>query len=302
MRQYLGAVDIANEVRMRRTRWRGAFLLVEGRTDTLLYGRFVHRESIVVANGKAQVLECLRILVTDSFPGIAGIVDRDMWLLGEGEAPAIDGLLCTDGRDLESMMLRSRALDNILHTVGSPEKIQRIVANGNAPQEILLHAASELGYLRWLCERDGRANERGAQSSLAPDGPLRLRFQKLKYSGFTNENTLTIDRAELLRNIAKHSQQSIEHERVEQELAALRELAAQCSHSLWDICAGHDLVELLRIGLRSLFGNCEHHELKSLDRMLVLAYQDEWFRQTSLYADMQAWQQRHPEHGLLASP
>ena len=83
---------------------------------------------------------------------------------------------------------------------------------------------------------------------------------------------------------------------------ALRDLAQQRGHTLWDICAGHDLVELLGIGLRSRFGNREHHELKSLDRMLVLAYQDEWFRETSLYAGMQDWQQRHPEHGLLAHP
>lgn len=286
MKQYLGAVDIANEVRMRRTRWRGAFLLVEGSTDTLLYGRFVHRESIVVANGKEQVIACLRILVTESFPGIAGIVDRDMWLLGEGEEPAIEGLLCTDGRDLESMMLRSRALDNILHTLGSPEKIQRVVANGNVPHEMLLRAASEIGYLRWLCERDRSVP--------------RLRFQELTFSRFTDGKTLTVDRAAMLRTVSNHSQQPIDVDLVEKALAALRDLAQQRGHSLWDICSGHDLVELLGIGLRSLFGSCQPNELKSLDRMLVLAYQDEWFRQTSLYADMQAWQQRHPEHGLLA--
>lgn len=300
MRKYLGAVDIANEVRMRRTRWREAFLLVEGRTDSHLYERFVHREGIVVAHGKERVIDCLRILLQDSVAGVVGIVDRDMWSLGEGEPPMLDGLLCTDGRDLESMMLRSKALDYILQIMGSSDKLRQIVAAGDSPQDILLRAASELGYLRWLCERDRRAAELGAPCSLAPDGPLRLRFQELKYSRFTDDKTLTIDRAELLRTIANHSQQSIHHERVEQELAMLRELAAQRGHSLWDLCAGHDLVTLLGIGLRRLFGNRKQEDLKTLDETLSLAYQDEWFKQTSLYAEMQAWQARHPEHGLLA--
>jgi hypothetical protein len=299
MRKYLGAVDIANEVRMRRTRWREAFLLVEGRTDSHLYERFVHREGIVVAHGKERVIDCLRILLQDSVAGVVGIVDRDMWILGEGEPPAIDGLLCTDGRDLESMMLRSKALDYILDRMGSPDKLRQIVAAGDSAQDILLRAASKLGYLRWLCERDRRAAEQGAQSALAPDGPLRLRFQELKYSGFTDDKTVTIDLTKLLRAIANHSQQPIHHERIEQELAMLRELAAQRGYSPWDICAGHDLVVLLGIGLRHLFGSRKQEELRILDETLMLAYQDEWFRQTSLYADMQAWQQRHPEHGLL---
>lgn len=300
MRQYLGPHEIANDVRMRRARWHGAFLLVEGSTDSKLYGRFVHHESIVVAHGKERVIDCLRILLRDSFAGVVGIVDLDMWLLGEGEPPAMEDLLCTDGRDLESMMLRSKALDYILRDLGSSDKLRQIDAAGDSPRDILLRAGSELGYLRWLCERDRRAAEQGVQSSLAPDGPLRLKFQELKYSGFTDDKTVTIVRTRLLHTIAKHSKQSIDHERVEQELDALRELAAQRGHSLWDICAGHDLVALLGIGLRRLFGSRKQEDLRTLDVTLRLAYQDEWFRQTSLYADMQAWQQRHPEHGLLA--
>jgi Protein of unknown function (DUF4435) len=302
MRQYLGASDLANEVRMRRSRWHGAFLLVEGSTDSLVYGRFVHRESILVAHGKQHVIECLGILVQGGFTGVAAVVDRDMWILGEGEPPELDGLLCTDGRDLESMMLRSRALDNMLHTLGSPEKIQKIAANGNDPVDILLRAASELGYLRWLCERDRRASERGEQSTFAHDGPLRLRFQELTFSRFTDARTLTIDRVEMLSAVSNHSRQPIHLDRIQKALDELRELAQQRGHTLWGICAGHDLVELLRIGLHKLLGSCQQNELKALDRMLVLAYQDEWFRQTSLYAAMQDWHQRHPAHGLLANP
>lgn len=301
MRQYLGASDLANEVRMRRSQWHGAFLLIEGSTDSLLYGRFVHRESIVVANGKQHVIECLGILVQEGFTGIAAIVDRDMWILREGEPPEIDGLLCTDGRDLESMMLRSRAFDNMLHTLGSPVKVEKIAANGNEPRDVLLRAASELGYLRWLCERDRRSSPPGQQDALAHDGPLRLRFQELTFSKFTDDKTLAVDRAKMLRTVSNHSQQPIHLDRVEKALEELRALAQQRGHSLWDICAGHDLVELLRIGLHKLLGSCQQNDLKSLDRMLVLAYQDEWFRKTSLYAEMQDWQQRHPAHGLLAT-
>jgi hypothetical protein len=302
MREYVKPVDIANQVRMQRSRWKGAFLLVEGGTDSLFYGNFVHREGIVVADGRERVIECLGILARDGFAGVAAIVDRDMWMLREGEPPGIDGLLCTDGRDLESMMLRSRAFDRLLDTLGSPEKLQASTANGNAPRDVLLRAASELGYLRWLCERDQKASQEGEQRALASNGPLRLKFQGVKFARFTKHEDLTIDRVAMLCTVSKHSGQPLHLDRVEKALDELRTLAQQRGHTLWDLCAGHDLVELLRIGLCSLFGDHHHSALQPLDRMIVLAYQDDWFRQTSLYAAMQDWHQRHPAYGLLANP
>jgi hypothetical protein len=131
---------------------------------------------------------------------------------------------------------------------------------------------------------------------------LRLGLQELTFSNFTDRKTLTVDRAELLRTVSARSLQSLHHDRIERALEALREHARQHRHTLWDICAGHDLVELLRIGLRKLFGTCQESELKTLERIIRSAYQDEWFRQTSLYAEMQAWHQRHPVHGLLTQP
>lgn len=302
MRQYLTPHDVANQIRMRRSQWAGAFLLVEGGTDARFYGRFVHYESIVVADGKEQVIQCLRLLVGHAFPGVAAIVDRDEWALGEGAMPEIPGLMCTDDRDLEIMALRSPALGRVLDTYGSEDKLAGLQAGGTSAVDILLGAGSELGYLRWLCVRDQSRGDRDPATALAPDGPLRLKFKKLSFGKFLDRRTLEVDRKRLVRAISDHSRQPLHVQRVEEALDGLRQLASETSVDPWDLCAGHDLVKILEIGLCSRFGSCQQVTLEKLDGVLLLAYQDAHFERTLLFAAMQAWSTAHPEHTLFSLP
>lgn len=299
MRQYLGPDETANEVRMRRSTWTGSFLILEGATDARFYGRFVCRESTVVANGRENAIEALRILVGEAFDGVAAVVDRDFWVLGEGSPPDIAGLLCTDGRDLEIMALRSPALPRLLEEFGSASKIEDLHRSGTTPVARLLGAASEIGYLRWLCERDKRTPSPDLEGALAHDGPLRLKFQELTFGKFLDRATLKIDRKKLLKVVADHSRQPLHMARVEAALEELRALAREKSYELWDLCSGHDIAELLKIGLCGCFGTNNQAELKRLESIILLAYHDDHFACTELFAAMKAWHAAHPSRPLL---
>lgn len=301
MREYLGPHEAANQARMLRSQWAGAFLLVEGDTDARFYKRFVHRECIIVAHGKENVLGGLRILVDEAFAGVAAIVDRDLWAVGEGARPKLDGLMCTDERDLEIMVLRSPALDHVLDMYDSPQKRDALHAKGLSVTTLLLRAGTEIGYLRWLNGHHAHARHHDDGTALSPNGTLRLKFDGLDFGKFLDRGTLKVDRRKLLQTLSNHSRQPLHTERVEAALDRLRASARESGYEDWDICSGHDLVEILKIGLCRCFGTWNQGELRNLDRALLAAYGGDQFRQTALFAAMQAWSEQHPAYELLTT-
>src|SRR6267142_3183576 len=185
------AVDIANDIRLRRSQHRGTFVIVEGSNDRLLYERFfdVQQCKFVVAEGKEKVCEVIRILDAGGFRGVLGIVDADFDLLDEIPASSLN-VIRGDCHDLEAMLVRSPALDRVLREFGSEGKIQRFVAQAGAEiRHVLLTAATPLGYLRW--------------HSLRSD--LRLRFDGLLFPRFVDMARLTVDRAQLITTVKNHS-------------------------------------------------------------------------------------------------
>ncbi|GAB1539708.1 hypothetical protein NUACC21_23750 [Scytonema sp. NUACC21] len=64
------------------------------------------------------------------------------------------------------------------------------------------------------------------------------------------------------------------------------------SHDPWQVCCGHDLVELLSLGLRKAIGSNKSVDIEpnSLERNLRLAYEEVYFCRTNLYLDICAWE------------
>ncbi len=139
---------IANAVRMKRRQRNLCFVLIEGRTDSLIFDRVINRRQCQLepAQSKANVLRAVAILEADNFPGVLGIVDADRSRIA-GDLPGSDNVLLTDGCDLESMLLRSPALDKLLSELGSTEKIERFEVTGEI-LERSLRLAYEMEYFR----------------------------------------------------------------------------------------------------------------------------------------------------------
>jgi hypothetical protein len=279
------AVDIANDIRLRRSQHRGTFVIVEGRNDRVLYEWFfdVQQCQFVIADGKEKVCEVLRILDADGFRGVLGIVDADFDLLDQIPVSSVN-VVRGDCHDLEAMLVRSPALDRVLREFGREGKIQRFVSQaGREIRHVLLAAATPLGYLRW--------------HSLRSD--LRLRFDGLLFSRFVDMATLTADRTTLIATVKNHSQR--------QELnshalgLAIRGIEDP-THDPWQLCNGHDLVEVLSIGLRRAIGSqsAAAVRVEEIERALRLAYEAVDFAACALYRTIREWEQRNYPFRILS--
>ncbi|NEP02536.1 MAG: DUF4435 domain-containing protein [Symploca sp. SIO2E9] len=286
MREFLTPERIANTIKMQRSSFLGTFILVEGSSDKLFYKRFVDDKDCRLEttagkpSSKLQAIKVLEILNKSSFKGVLAIVDADFDHL-ETSLNKIPNLLRTDTHDIETMLINSPALDKVLAEFGSQDKITNF---GRDIREILLEAGLSIGYLLRISQSDG----------------LSLTFNGIKFSKFINEQTLQIDELKLIEEVKNKSQFfSLEDEELQKKLTYQK----NNNYDPWQVCCGHDLVEILSIGLRKAIGSCKAADIEpnSLERSLRLAYEEAYFHKTQLYSDICQWQINNQPFKVLPS-
>ncbi len=274
MRDFITVDREANQIRLLRQTFPGAFLLVEGSSDKIFYERFIDRLTcrLVIVSGKPssklRVIEVLRILEQSNFKGVLAIIDADFERL-ETLLYTSPNLLRTDTHDLETMLIKSPAFDKVIAEFGSEEKI----ANRDV-RIILLEIGISVGYLRWI--------------SLCDD--LNLSFDI--NINFFNEKTLQIDEIKLIREVKNKSQKhSIKDEDLQQRLTSQK----NNGHDPWEVCCGHDLVKILSTMLRKAIGSNETADVEQnrLERNLRLAYEEVYFCTTQIYQEIQVWESKN---------
>ena len=272
-------VVIANEIRMKRSQLQGSFLVVEGRDDRLFCERFVDTSvNIVVAEGKEDVSEVIRILDDDHFPGVVGMVDADFDLI-EGSEWASANIIFSDTHDLETMLIRSSALDRVLVEFGSREKIESF---GRDIRDALIAAAIPIGCLRLHSQQT----------------ELNLRFQGLNYSACVNQQSLEINCAALIGAVKNRSQRP---ELLSDELDAAIRTLESLGYDPWQLCSGDDLVSILAVGLRRTLGTNSTGTVSDevLRRSLRLAYHDNEFSNSQLAVRFREWEVLNPGYRIL---
>lgn len=288
MRQDLTAHDIANGIRMTRAQHLGAFFIVEGETtDLRVFAHLVAAEScqLVPAHGKSNAIDALQILEDDQFQGVLAVVDADFWRL-EGKVPGSPNLLITDTHDLETMILKSPALDKVLAEYGSTKKIQQLTEHeGKNLRQLLLACACPIGYLRWISQTE----------------ELSLRFEDIRFSRFIDSDCLALDIAKMIKTIKdKSCRHDLEEEVLKSSICEL----SDADHDPWDVCCGHDLVCILSEGLRKAIGSKNLRDVKPdrLERALRLAYEFAHFTATQLCASLRAWESANRPFQVLPTP
>lgn len=276
MKQYLTPHDIANTVRMMRPVYGGSVVLVEGDSDARVYGRFVDDDHcrVVTAHGKSNALLALGILEKGSFMGVLAIVDSDFWKLEE-TGPESPNVMVTDTHDLETMIISSEAMETVLTEFGSPPKMKRL---GRPVSEVLVKAALPIGYLRFI-------------SSSKQDN-LSLRFKNISYAAVlvTENKTVRTDVYALLREVkAKTPTASFDTKEMKERVVKLLRSGRD---DPWQVCRGHDMVHILSIGLREVFGNRNAKTISydQIDRIMRIAYGFAEFSHTKLYSLLKEWE------------
>jgi len=286
VREFLTVDRVANQIRLRRSTYSGTFLLVEGSSDKIFYERFVDKLAceLVITAGKPSSKLCaiaiLQILEESNFQGVLAIVDADFDRL-ETSLYNSPNLLRTDSHDLETMLIKSPALNKVVTEFGSEEKITQFAQDIRA---VLLKNGILLGYLRWISQ----CND------------LNLTFEGIVFSKFVDEQTLRIEEIDLIKEVKNKSQaHSLKKEDLQQRLMSRK----NNSHDPWQVCCGHDLVEILSFALRKTLGSGSNKasdvEPNCLERSLRLAYEEAYFRETNLYLEIRQWESNNPPFKVL---
>lgn len=271
MREYLSVDREANAIRLQREIFSGTFLLVEGSTDKIFYERFVDNVVRVLPSNSAKlgVIEVLSILGKSNFQGVLGIVDADFDHLN-ASSYSTSNLIYTDTHDLETMLLYSSALEKVVAEFGSEEKIAKFDRD---IRTALLEAGIVIGYLRWIFQTD----------------ELNLTFNEITFSKFIDPKTVRIDELKLIQEV-KNKSKAFELKSEDLQYRLMNQKSD--SHDPWQVCCGHDLVEILSLGLRKAIGsaNATDVEPNILERSLRLAYEKTYFYTTQMYLSIRSWE------------
>jgi hypothetical protein len=281
VREFLTDDRDANQIRLRRSTFSGTFLLVEGSSDKVFYERFVDKIAcqIVVIEGqpsnKIKVITVLAILDRSNFDGVIAIVDADFDRLEDSVDEGVN-LLRTDTHDLETMLIDSPALDKVIAEFGSEEKIAKLQLD---VRRSLVEAGRSIGYLRWISQCD----------------ELNLKFSSLHFSNFIDEKNLQMNELNLIKEVKNKSQAfSLKTEDLQQRIADKKKKG----FNPWQVCCGHDLVEILALGLRKTIGTMSV-DVDNLERSLRLAYEEVYFRKTQLWVNIRQWESSNQPFQVL---
>ncbi|MDD1414379.1 DUF4435 domain-containing protein [Dolichospermum sp. ST_con] len=275
MREFITVDRVANKIRQLRETYSGSFLLVEGSSDKVFYERFVNKLAchLEITAGKPSSKQCaieiLEILEKSNFQGVLAIVDADFDRL-ENLPSKSPNLLLTDTHDLETMLINSPALEKVVAEFGSEEKISQL---NQDIREVLLIIAISIGYLRYISQSDN----------------LNLTFNGITFSKFIDEKNWQFNELKLIQEVKNKSQAfALKDEDIQQWLNSKK----INNHDPWQVCCGHDLVEILSIGLRKAIGTNKAVDVEpnNLERSLRLAYEVVYFCKTQLYLEITLWE------------
>ena len=241
---------------------------MEGKDDVRFWKSRRHaRCELVDGEGKPNVIGAIRRVDAARFAGALGIVDDDCDIL-TGARFESGNLLYTDAHDMECLLCRSSALEKVLAEHGDPEKIRRFEKAGVDVRNALLERTLVLGRLRL------------AAHLARPAVDLGIKVQQLM-----NPKTWAVetDDEALVRRAVPDSPQDA--------LAIATRLAQLPKADPWYVARGHDMIEILRMGLQRVLGNLPAHiGTNDIARLLRVGMTPEDLRKTGMWADVHTWQ------------
>ncbi len=277
MREFLTVSDIANNVFMMRSAFKGTMLVVEGPTDHRLYGKFTDRNDVrtVIAHSKDNVKGVIReASVRRGLKDVIGIVDSDLdFLMGNRVSPP---LFRTDTRDAESMIMSSGSFREVLWEYADQEKLAHFESRYGDVVERIEDGAYPVGLMMYLSQCED----------------LNLSFKDLEFLDFIDRSSLRCDIGKLCSAVVRNTASARITAR---ELHVLMDEYMQEKHYVDEVCRGHDLVNVMAIGLKYIFGsdNALHLRASALGSALRLSYDIEEFSRTKLYEDTRAWAEKN---------
>lgn len=270
---------LAAEIKMHRRVHAGAFLVVEGKDDLRFWRRWRHSDcELIDGEGKDKVVNGVRRLDSRGVRGVLGVVDSDYDTFRGEDSPSAN-LVATDAHDLECVLCRSQALEAVLAERGDPSQIRRFEDDtGVAVRQSLLDRALVFGRVRLA-------------ATLWDDTQV---MPELRVPRYLDEETWIVDGAALMDAVVARSGR--DRETWENRVALF------AGADPWFVARGHDMIEILRIGLRKVLGNIRATVGRDdIAKDLRLAMSREYLEATRLWAGVRAWQDINHPYAVLGS-
>ena len=272
------AGSLAAEIKMSRMVQDGSFLVVEGKSDKKFWWPRCHDNCEVVdGEGKENVVGCIERLDGENFRGALGVTDDDYDSL-MGVSLSSRNLVVTETHDLECLLIRSPALEKVLGEFGVPEKIEKFVTtSGVDVRTALLERALIFGRLRWA----------------GFNFKLDINYDAIRVARFVSDRTWEVDHERLIHATVLPGSSTTE--------GSLK----RCIESLpradpWNVVQGHDMVEILRIGLKQTLGAIPNTTgPQQISQVLRSAFSDQHLEATLLARGIRNWEDVNSQYQIL---
>lgn len=270
------AEEIASEIHMRCVDTQGPFILVEGPSDVLFLScqMTVGIENILPTFGWERLIDAMVILQGDGLVNILGIVDLDYrGIVASRGLP--EDVVTTDSHDIETMMFSSPAFGKVLRQKSSIPKVRMYPSGSEGIKSKILELGRRIGSLRFYSQFMGK----------------RYSLEDLDIGKFVDKRTLVFSDSQCVSHIRGISPRN---RRIPNGILA--KALAEISNvpefgDPYRLCRGHDLMEILAIGLKSIWGSHSSSEISgdSIEELFRLAYSHELFCVTNLFRQISDW-------------
>lgn len=255
---------------------KGPFILVEGSSDVLFLScqMTVRIENIVPTFGWERLVDAMVILQGDGLVNILGIIDLDYrGIVASTGLPA--DIFTTDSHDIETMMFGSPAFEKVLRQKSSMQKVRMYPSGSEGVKSKILDLGRRIGSLRFY-------------SQFIEE---HYSFKELDIGKFVDRKSLVFSDPQCVSHIRGISPKN---SRIPNDILAKALAEAGNVPELADpyrLCCGHDLMEILAIGLKSIWGSYSSGEISGdvIEESFRLAYSHEMFCITNLFQQINDW-------------
>lgn len=270
------AEEIAIEVKMRETTHHGPFLLVEGGSDVKFFAHQLGEKHIafIPSYGWKNVVEAIAILDNENRTDVLGIIDRDYRDI-VGAIPESINIIMTDSHSIETMMFASSAFHKVLKEKASDDKVKNYADGIDGIRKKVLELGKPIGILRFYSYKEECCYS----------------FENIEMEKFIDKKVLLFSLEKFLAHLRGiHTNNKTINEQLFNE--AIQEvMTIKVLDDVYRLCCGHDLMEILAVGLKKLWGSYDSKEIsgETIESLFRLAYSKEEFCQSELYSAIKNW-------------
>lgn len=280
--------DIAAEVKMTRTSFKGSILILEGDSDINLFKKFICSDRCypISARGKYNVIVAVEVLTDSGFQGCLGIIDRDLCHCCR-HFMCIDNLCVTDLNDIELQIIDSPAFDDFINEFCSQTKVKSLLKDNNCDN------------VRALLYKSGRAIGIVRRTSIKKQ--FQLDFKTIKYKKIVCKQSLTVDLDNLLKLLLQNkSKLAITFDKIQLACNEVKKETNKFNDK--DLCVGDDIIGILAVGMAKMLGTANNMERdkKHICKSLRLSYDSIYFKESILFKCIKKWEDQNKPYRILS--